>query len=98
MIKLDLKAESPEMQALKQYLEENVNEFLADKINNGVRIQKDGKTLINKKTLETFMDYAHDEAKKLAAKNARYACIKHDIVFGWAMHYFEEVRPERVLL
>jgi hypothetical protein len=90
MITLNLKAESPEMQALKQYLEENVNEFLADKINNGVRIEKDGKTLINKKTLETFMDYAHDEAKKLAAKNARYACIKHEIVFGWAMHYFEE--------
>ena len=90
MITLNLKAESPEMEALKQFLEENANEFLAEKINNGVRIQKDGKTLINKKTLDTFMDYAHDEARKLASKNARYACIKHDVVFSWAMHYFEE--------
>lgn len=97
MIKLDLKAEAPELEALKTYLEENVSELLADKINNGVRIEKDGKTLINKKTLETFMDYAHDEAKKLAAKGTRYACIKSDIVFGWAVHYFEEDSIEGAL-
>ena len=90
MIKLNLEASTPEMEALKTYLEENASETLADKINNGVKIQKDGKTLINKKTLETFMEYAHDEAKKLVAKGARYACIKDDIVFGWAIHYFEE--------
>ena len=90
MITLNLQAESPEFQALKAYLEENVSEILADKINNGVRIEKDGKTLINKKTLETFMDYAQAQAKNLAAKGARYACIKSDVVFGWAIHYFEE--------
>ena len=65
MITLNLQAESPEFQALKAYLEENVSEILADKINNGVKIEKDGKTLINKKTLETFMDYAHGQAKIL---------------------------------
>lgn len=90
MIKLNLEATTPEMEVLKTYLEENTSEILAGKINNGVKIQKDGKTLINKKTLETFMEYAHDEAKKLVAKGARYACIKDDIVFGWAIHYFEE--------
>ena len=90
MITLNLQAESPEFQALKEYLEENVSEILADKINNGVKIEKDGKTLINKKTLETFMDYAHGQAKNLAAKNARYACITHEVVFSWAIHYFEE--------
>ena len=90
MITLNLQAESPEFQALKAYLEENVSEILADKINNGVKIEKDGKTLINKKTLETFMDYAHGQAKNLAAKNARYACITHEVVFSWAIHYFEE--------
>lgn len=90
MIKLNLQATTPEMGVLKTYLEENASETLADKINNGVKIQKDGKTLINKKTLETFMEYAHNKAKKLVAKDARYACIKDDIVFGWAIHYFEE--------
>ena len=90
MITLNLETKTPEHEALKQYLEENANEFLAKKINDGVRIEKDGKTLINKKTLETFMDYAHEEAKKLAAKGAKYSVIKDDIVFGWAMHYFEE--------
>ena len=90
MIKLNLQATTPEMEVLKTYLEENASETLASKINSGVKIQKDGKTLINKKTLETFMEYAHDEAKKLVAKGARYACIKDDIVFGWAIHYFEE--------
>ena len=97
MIKLNLQAESPEMQALKTYLEENVSDALAEKINNGVRIEKDGKTLINKKTLETFMGYSHDEAKKLVAQGARYACIRSDVVFGWAMHYFEEDSIEGTL-
>lgn len=90
MIKLDLQATTPEMEVVKTYLEENASEILAGKINNGVHIQKDGKTLINKKTLASFMEYAQEEAKKLAAKGARYACIKDDIVFSWAIHYFEE--------
>ena len=97
MIKLNLKAESPEFEVLKTYLEENASEILAGKINNGVHIEKDGKTLINKKTLETFMNYAQCEAQKLAAKGARYACIKSDIVFGWAIHYFEEDSIEGTL-
>ena len=90
MIKLNLKAESPELQAIKEFLEQNANEFLAEKINNGVYIQKDGKPLLNKKDLASFMKYACEEARKLSAKGATSACVKDDIVFGWAMHYFEE--------
>ena len=90
MITLNLTAKGMEQESLKQYLEENASETLADKINNGVRIEKDGKTLINKKTLESFMDYAHEEAKKQAEKGSRYACLHSDVVFGWAIHYFEE--------
>lgn len=90
MITLNLTAKGMEQESLKQYLEENASETLADKINNGVRIKKDGKTLINKKTLESFMDYAHEEAKKQAEKGSRYACLHSDVVFGWAIHYFEE--------
>ena len=90
MITLNLIAKGMEQESLKQYLEENAIETLADKINNGVRIEKDGKTLINKKTLESFVDYAHEEAKKQAEKGSRYACLHSDVVFGWAIHYFEE--------
>ena len=90
MITLNLKAESPELQAIKEFLQENGNEYLADKINNGVPVEKDGKRLINKKDLACFMKYACEEAKKLSAKGATSACVKDEIVFGWAMHYFEE--------
>ena len=71
MFNLNLVTKSVEEEALKQYLEENASEVLADKINNGVRIEKDGKTLINKKTIETFMDYAKKEAKTQAEKGAK---------------------------
>ena len=36
------------------------------------------------------MRYACDEARKLAAKGASSACIEDKVVFGWAIHYFEE--------
>ena len=90
MITLNLTAKGTEQELIKKYLEENASETLAEKINNGVPIEKDGKTLINKKTLEGFMKYAADEAKKLAEKGASSACVRSDIVFGWAIHYFEE--------
>lgn len=90
MITLNLKVTTPEETIIKEYLEANVSEMLADKINNGVPIVKDGKTLINKKDLDGFMQYACEEAQKLAAKGARSACIKSDTVLGWAVHYFEE--------
>ncbi len=90
MITLNLTAKGTEQELIKKYLEENASETLADKINNGVRIEKDGKTLINKKSLDGFMKYATDEAKKLAEKGASSACVRSDVVFGWAIHYFEE--------
>ena len=90
MITLNLTAKGVEQELIKKYLEENASETLADKINNGVRIEKDGKTLINKKSLDGFMKYATDEAKKLAEKGASAACVQSDVVFGWAIHYFEE--------
>ena len=90
MITLNLTAKNTEQEVIKQYLEENASEILAEKINNGVRIEKDGKTLINRKTLDGFMKYATDEAKKQAEKGATSACVRSDVVFGWAIHYFEE--------
>ena len=82
---------------IKRYLEENASDVLAEKINNGVRIVKDGKTLINKKTLETFGKYAYEEAKKQAEKGVQFVQIDDDVVFGWAIHYFEEDSIEGML-
>ena len=90
MITLNLTAKGMEEESLKQYLEENASESLADKINNGVTIEKDGKKLLNKKTLASFMQYACEEAKKQAEKGAIGACVHSDTVFSWAIHYFEE--------
>ena len=90
MITLNLTAKGTEQELIKKYLEENASETLAEKINNGVKVEKDGKTLINKKTLEGFMKYATGEARKQAEKGASAACVRSDVVFGWAIHYFEE--------
>ena len=96
-MKLNLQAVTKEEQKVKAYLEANASEVLAEKINNGVRVQKDGKTLINKKTLAGFLKYACDEAKKQAEKGASSACIDDDTVYGWAVHYFEEDSIEGTL-
>ena len=94
---LNLDAKTNEERKVKAYLEANASEALAEKINNGVRIQKDGKTLLNKKTLAGFMKFACDEAKKQAEKGAQSACIDDDVVYGWAVHYFEEDSIEGTL-
>lgn len=96
-MKLELQATTKEERLIKAYLEENASETLAEKINNGVRIQKDGKTLINKKTLAGFMKFACGEARKQAEKGANSACIESDTIFGWAIHYFEEDGTEGTL-
>lgn len=90
MIKLNLDTNKKEYEIIKEYLENNVSEELSNKINNGIKIVKDNKSLINKKTLDTFMQYANEEARKLAQQGANYACIEDKTVFGWAIHYFEE--------
>ena len=90
MIKLNLEAKTNEENRIKQYLQENVSNILADKINNGVQITKDNKQLVNKKDLTGFMNFACAEARKLAENGARFACIEDSTVFGWAIHYFEE--------
>ena len=87
---LNLKANNDSQKRVKEYLEQSASDMLADKINFGIEIEKDGKTLINKKTLDGFMKYATEEARKIAEKGSQYACVSDDVVFGWAIHYFEE--------
>ena len=95
MIKLNLETKNKQEEIIKNYLEENASEVIAEKINNGVKIIKDNKTLINKKNLESFMKYAANEARKSAVNNC--AIIEDEIVFGWAIHYFEEDEIEGIL-
>ena len=97
MTKLNLTAKGDDQIAVLNYLQQNATDLLADKINNGVQIVKDGVTLINKKTLDGFFRYATEEARKLVAQNARCACVLDRVVFGWAIHYFEEDEIEGTL-
>lgn len=96
-MKLNLEAKTKEQELVKAYLEDNASEVLAEKINKGVSIEKDGKILRNKKTLDGFMKYASDEARKLASKCANSACVEDKVVYGWAVHYFEEDSIEGTL-
>ena len=96
-MKLNLEAKTTAEQKVKAYLETNASEVLAEKINEGVKIVKDGKTLLNKKTLAGFLKFACDEAKKQAEKGAQSACIYDAVVYGWAVHYFEEDGIEGML-
>lgn len=97
MIALNLKAKNKQEELVKAYLEENASEELAEKINNGTLYTKDGMPLTNKKTLAGFMKYACEEARKLAQKGANSACVEDAVVFGWAIHYFEEDSIEGTL-
>lgn len=96
-MKLNLEARTKAQQLVKEYLENNASSALAEKINGGTYIEKDGKILKNKKTLDDFMKYASEEARKLAEQGANSACVEDKVVFGWAVHYFEEDSIEGTL-
>lgn len=89
-MELNLAAQNKQEELVLKYLQDNASETLADKINNGTPFEKDGKPLLNKKTLAGFMKYACNEAKSLAEKGATSACIDDATVYGWAIHFFEE--------
>ena len=76
-MRLNLRADGPEQQAVLQYLESNASDVLAEKINNG------------SKTLEGCWKFIESQAKK-KAKGQNCVCCTDQEVFGWAVHYFEE--------
>ena len=96
-MELNLTAQNKQEELILNYLQNNASETLADKINNGTPFEKDGKPLLNKKTLAGFMKYACDEARKLAEKGANSTFIDDQTVYGWAIHYFEEESIEGTL-
>ncbi len=87
---LNLTAKTPEQTLVKQYLEQNASEELVNKINKGLPVEKDGRALISRKTLDGFIKYASEEARKQVAKGEHTVCVEDSVVFGWAVHYFEE--------
>lgn len=96
-MELNLTAQNKQEELVLKYLQNNASDVLANKINNGTPFEKDGNSLINKKTLAGFMKYACDEARKLAEKGANSACIDDATVYGWAIHFFEEDSIEGTL-
>ena len=96
-MELNLTAQNKQEKLVLKYLQDNASETLANKINNGTPFEKDGKPLLNKKTLAGFMRFACDEARKHAEKGANSACIDDATVYGWAIHYFEEDSIEGTL-
>ena len=97
MAQLKLTANTPSEQRILEYLQNNASETLAEKINNGTPFEKDGKPLTNKKSLSGFMKYACGEARNLAANGETAACVEDSVVYGWAIHYFEEDSIEGTL-
>lgn len=96
-MELNLTTQNKQEELVLKYLQDNASETLADKINNGTPFEKDGKPLLNKKTLAGFMKYACDEARKLAEKGANSTFIDDATVYGWAIHFFEEDSIEGTL-
>lgn len=96
-MQLNLTAQNKQEELVLKYLQDNASETLADKINNGTPFEKDGHPLLNKKTLAGFMKYACDEARKITEKGASSTCVDDAIVYGWAIHYFEEESIEGTL-
>ena len=94
MATLNLTATDNRQQTVLDHLIPIVSDTLAEKINNGVYIEKDGKRLLNKKDLSTFMSYAEEQAKKTLTKQQRTGtqtvCVHGDDIMSWAIHYFEE--------
>jgi len=60
--------ESYEEHIIAIHLKEVISDNTAKKIINGVPVQKDGKPLINKKSIKTFLTYLADEMYKIASE------------------------------
>ena len=93
MTTLNLTATDSKQQTVLEHLIPIVSDTLAEKINNGVFIEKDGKRLLNKKDLSSFMVYATEQARKIyneQQKGSQAVCVLGDDIMSWAIHYFEE--------
>ena len=56
------------------------------------RADMNEKYLNEKKSLKQMVSYIKDQAKKMAKDNM--AMVKDDVVFGWAIHYWDETNSD----
>lgn len=96
---LNLKSDDFYMLKVIEFLEQNASEALADKINNGVFIEKDGKRLLNKKDINGFDQYTYTLAEKLVAEKKGKHCVRitNTEVYEWAVKYFDDDTVEGTL-
>lgn len=104
---LNLETKDKAQELIKAYLEQNASDVLADKINHGVLIEKDGKKLINRKTLDGFNVYSFQTvlngttySKQEFTFDGQHVkgCVLDDPeLFDMAIHYFEEDSIEGTL-
>lgn len=99
MPKLDLQSDDFYMSKVIEFLEENASETLADKINNGVFIEKDSKRLLNKKDINGFDEYTYTLAEKLVAEKTgkQRVRVTNTEVYEWALEYFDDDTIEGTL-
>ena len=76
MARINLKADNLYEKAILEYLENNASDALVEKINS------------SDKTLKGCMAFVKGEAQKEAQNGM--AMIEDKVVFGWAVHFFEE--------
>lgn len=75
-MRINLEAKNNTEKIVLNYLEKNASDELAEKINNG------------NKTLTGCWKYITNEAKNYLKNNS--GAVEDEVVFGWAVHYFEE--------
>ena len=75
-MRINLKADGDNQKIILNYLEQNASDVLVEKINSG------------NKTMKDCWDYIYKQARENSKGNS--ACFEDRIVFGWAVHFFEE--------
>lgn len=66
-----------EERIIAEYIEENASDVLVEKINSG------------NKGISDCWSYIYKQAEN-EAKGSKAICLSDKVVFGWAIHYFEE--------
>lgn len=84
-MKLNLQAKGENQKLVLAYLEENASDVLSEKINSG------------EKTLADCWNFIVKCAEK--ELHNRDGAVRSDVVFGWAIHFFEEdsIEPEKAM-
>lgn len=80
---MQLLAKTPTETRLKEYLDANASDALREKIS----ALPDGERF----NLAVAFRFIRDEARKHL--NGSSGCVEDDTVFGWLVHYYEDVAP-----